>query len=74
MRHLCRFRPRPLGQPWKWPWHYYAWRMETYSGVPMHDVTWRTFVSFFSQSEHRRAVRRYARWVKQMGRLRRDSL
>lgn len=67
---LWRFRPRPFWQPAKWPWQYYAWRLETYAGIPMHDVTWRTFIAFFRQPEHRRALRRYARWVGHMRRRR----
>ena len=68
---LWRFRPRPLWQPGKWPWRYYAWRLETYTGIPMHTVTWRTFVAFLRQPQHRRALRRYARWLGHMRRLRR---
>jgi hypothetical protein len=45
--------------------------METYSGIPMHEVTWRTFIVFLRQPKQRRAVRRYARWVGQMRRIRR---
>jgi hypothetical protein len=71
MWHLWRFCPRPLLQPWKWSWRYYAWRMETYSGIPMHEVTWRTFIAFLRQPKQRRAVRRYARWVGRMHRIRR---
>ena len=71
MLSLWRFRPRPLCQPWKWPWRYYAWRLETYTGVPASDVTWRTLWTFFRQQQHRRAFWRYVRWLKQMQRLRR---
>ena len=71
MRHLWQFRPRPLWAPWKWPWRYYAWRLETYTGIPAADVTWRTFVSFLRQPQHRHAFRRYVRWLGLMQRLRR---
>jgi hypothetical protein len=71
MWRLWRFRPRPFWQPWHWSGRYYAWRLETYSGVPAHEVTWRTFFSFFWRQEHRRALRRYVRWLGMMERLRR---
>jgi hypothetical protein len=71
MWRLWRFRPRPFWQPWKWSWRYYAWRLETYTGMPAQEVTWRTFVSFFVQSKHRRALRRYVRWLGLMRRVRR---
>jgi hypothetical protein len=71
MWRLWRFRPRPFWQPWKWSWRYYSWRLETYSGMPAQEVTWRTFVSFFVQPEHRRALRRYVRWLGLMRRIRR---
>jgi len=45
--------------------------METYSGIPMYEVTWRTFIAFLRQPQQRRAMRRYARWVGQMRWLRR---
>jgi hypothetical protein len=45
--------------------------METYAGIPMHEVTWRTFIAFLRQPEQRRAMRRYARWVGRMRRIRR---
>jgi hypothetical protein len=70
MWHLWRFRPRPLCQPWKWPWHYYAWRVETYTGIPAAEVTWRTVLTFFWQPQYRRACKRYVRWLKQMQQLR----
>ena len=57
--------------PRQWPWHYYAWRLETYAGIPMHKVTWRTLVAFLRDPVHRRAFIRYLRWVGQMRRLQR---
>jgi hypothetical protein len=71
MWRLWHFRPRPLWQPWKWSWRYYAWRLETYTGIPAHEVTWRNVVSFFLQAEQRRAFWRYVRWLGLMQRLRR---
>ena len=71
MWQLWRFRPRPFLQPWKWSGQYYAWRLETYSGISMHEVTWRTLVDYFRQPQHRQALRRYRRWLSQMRRLRR---
>ena len=71
MRSLWTLRPRPLLQPWNWPWRYYAWRLETYAGIPAHEVTWRTFVTFVRQPAHRRALYRYLRWVGHMRRVRR---
>jgi len=70
MWHLWRFRPRPLCRPWQWPWRYYAWRLETYTGIPASEVRWRTLLTFFRQPQHRRAFRRYIRWLRQMRRLR----
>lgn len=70
MWRLWRFRPRPLWQPWKWSWRYYAWRFETYTGVPAQDVTWRTVLAYMLQAEHRQAFRRYVRWLGHMQRLR----
>ena len=71
MWHLWRLRPRPLWPPWRWPWRYYAWRLETYTGIPASEVTWHTFLTFFRQPPHRRAFWRYVRWLRQMRRLRR---
>jgi hypothetical protein len=45
--------------------------LETYAGMPMHEVTWRTVWTFFRDPAHRRAFARYLRWVGQMQRLRR---
>lgn len=70
MWSLWRFRPRPLCRPWRWSWGYYAWRLETYTGIPAAEVTWRTLLTFARQPQHRRAFRRYVRWLKQMQRLR----
>ena len=70
MWHLWRLRPRPLWPPWRWPWHYYAWRLETYTGIAASEVTWHTLLTFFRQPHHRRAFWRYVRWLKQMRRLR----
>ena len=36
-----------LASPWRWPWRYYAWRLETYTGIPASEVTWHTFLTFF---------------------------
>ena len=55
MWRLWHFRPRPLWQPWKWSGGYYAWRLETYTGIPAHEVTWRTFVAFFCRPQQRRS-------------------
>ena len=71
MWRLWRFRPRPLWQPWKWSRGYYAWRLETYTGIPAHEVTWRTFVAFFCRPQQRRAFWRYVRWLGLMQRWRR---
>ena len=71
MWQMWRFRPRPLLQPRKWPWRYYAWRFETYTGVSMHEVSWRTVWRFVRVPQQRRALYRYARWVGRMRRLRR---
>src|SRR3954451_13565054 len=70
MWHLWRLRPRPLWPPWRWPWRYYAWRLETYTGIPASEVTWQTFLTFFRQSQYRHAFWRYVRWLRQMRRLR----
>lgn len=73
MWHLWRFRPRPFLQPWRWPWHYYAWRLETYAGIPATAVTWRVMLAFFRQRHYRRAFWQYTRWLSDMQRLRRSS-
>jgi len=70
MWHLWRLRPRPLWPPWRWPWRYYAWRLETYTGIPASEVTWHTLLTFFRQPQHRRAFWRYVRWLRQMQRWR----
>lgn len=70
MWHLWRLRPRPLWAPWRWSWRYYAWRLETYTGLPASEVTWQTFLTFFRQPQHRRAFWRYVHWLRQMRRLR----
>jgi hypothetical protein len=70
MWRLWRLRPRPLWPPWRWPWRYYAWRLETYTGIPASEVTWHTFLTFVRQPQHRRAFWRYVRWLKQMRRWR----
>ncbi len=69
--HLWHFRPRPLLRPWRWPWHYYAWRLETYSGISAADVTWRELLAFFRQRQHRRAFWRYVRWLGHIRRVHR---
>ena len=71
IRHLWRFRPRPFWRPWRWSPRYYAWRLETYDGIPMREVTWRTLLTFFRDPAHRRSFARYLRWVGSMRRLRR---
>lgn len=68
---LWRFRPRPLWPPNRWPWRYYAWRLETYTGIPAAEVTWRTLWHFIRQPQHRRALRRYVQWLRLMRRLQR---
>jgi len=70
MRQLWRFRPRPFLKPWKWRWAYYAWRVETYAGVPAAAVSWRLVWDLLLQPRHRRAVWRYARWLGRMRRFR----
>jgi hypothetical protein len=69
MWHLWRFHPRPFWRPWKWSWRYYAWRLETYTGIPAQEV--RTLMAFLIQPEYRRALWRYARWLGMMQRWRR---
>lgn len=71
MWYLWYFRPRPLWPPRKWPWHYYAWRLETYTGIPAAEVTWRTLLACARQPQQRRAFWRYVRWLGQMHRWRR---
>ncbi|MBM3224840.1 MAG: hypothetical protein FJZ47_13685 [Candidatus Tectomicrobia bacterium] len=71
MWHLWRLRPRPLWPPRQWPWQYYAWRVETYTGIPASEVTWQTFLAFLRQPQQRRALWRYIRWLRHMRRLRR---
>ena len=34
---LLKLRPRPFYAPWK-SLPYYRWRVETYSGIPSHEV------------------------------------
>ena len=63
MWHLWRFRPRPLLKPWKWRRAYYAWRVETYTGIPAARVSWGVVWDLLRQPQHRRALRRYARWL-----------
>ena len=70
MRHLWRFRPRPFLKPWRWRWAYYAWRVETYAGIPAAGVSWRLVRDLLRQPRHRRALRRYARWLGRMRRFR----
>ncbi|MGE3537082.1 MAG: hypothetical protein AB7N91_06535 [Candidatus Tectimicrobiota bacterium] len=64
--YLWRFRPRPLWPPSRWPWQYYAWRLETYTGIPAAQTTWRTWWTLARQPHYRRALWRYARWLGQM--------
>jgi hypothetical protein len=45
--------------------------LETYTGLPAHEVTWRTFVAFFCRPQQRRAFWRYVRWLGLMQRWRR---
>ena len=70
MRHLWRFRPRPFLKPWKWRGAYYAWRVETYAGIPSAEVSWRIVLDLLRQPQHRRALRRYIRWLGRMWRSR----
>jgi hypothetical protein len=69
MWRLWRFRPRPLLQPWKWNWRYYAWRFETYTGKPATEITYRSFLDFLQDADLRRALRRYLRWLAHMSKL-----
>jgi hypothetical protein len=69
MWRLWRFRPRPLLQPWKWRWHYYAWRFETYTGKPADDITYRSFLDFLQDAQLRHAFFRYMRWLRHMSKL-----
>lgn len=71
MRCFWALRPRPWWRPDQWPWRYYAWRLETYTGIPASEVTPRTLFHFLCQPESRRALWRYARWVRRMDTLRR---
>lgn len=68
MWQLWRFRPRPLLHPSRWPWQYYAWRLETYTGVPAASVDWRLMLRFFRHPAYRQAFWRYVRWLRQMSR------
>jgi hypothetical protein len=71
MWYLWRFRPRPWWSPRRWPWAYYAWRLETYTGIPASEVTWRTVLACWRQPHQRQAFWRYVRWLRQMQRWRR---
>lgn len=73
MWQLWRFRPRPLCRPWRWSWQYYAWRLETYAGIPASEVGWWAVVMCFRQPRYRYAFWRYVRWLKQMQRLRHSA-
>jgi hypothetical protein len=68
MWQLWRFRPRPLLRPAQWPWRYYAWRLETYTGIPAAEVNWRVLRTFFRHPHYRRAFWRYVRWLRHMQR------
>ena len=70
LRHLWRLRPRPFLKPWKWRRAYYAWRVETYTGIAAEEVSWRVVVGLLRGPENRRALRRYAAWLGRMRRLR----
>lgn len=70
MWQLLRFRPRPFLKPWKWRRAYYAWRVETYTGIPAEEVSWRAVLDLLRQPEHRGALRRYVAWLSRMRRLR----
>ena len=70
MWHLWRFRPRPFLKPWKWRRAYYAWRVETYTGIPAAEVSWRVVWDLLRQPQYRSAMRRYARWLGRMRRWR----
>ena len=49
---------------------YYAWRVETYTGIAAEEVSWRVVMGLLRGSENRRALRRYAAWLGRMRRLR----
>ena len=70
MRHLWRLRPRPFLRPWKWRRGYYAWRVETYTGIPADKVSWREVRDLLRQPQYRRALLRYAAWLGRMLRSR----
>lgn len=70
MRQLWRLRPRPFLRPWKWRRGFYAWRVETYTGVRADEVSWRVVLDLLRQPQYRRALRRYAAWQGRMLRLR----
>ena len=70
MLKLWRFRPRPFLKPWKWRRAYYAWRVETYTGIPAGEVSFRAVLDLLCQPEYRRALRRYIVWLGRMRRLR----
>ena len=70
MRQLWCFRPRPFLKPWKWRRTYYAWRVETYTGIPAEQVSWRDVLGLLRHPPYRRALRRYASWLGRMRRLR----
>ena len=71
MWQFWRFRPRPLLAPWQWArcWGYYAWRLETYTGIPASEITWQTIWALWRQPHHRQAFWRYGRWLRQMQRV-----
>ena len=70
MRYLWLLRPRPFLKPWKWRRAYYAWRVETYTGIAAEDVSWRVVLDLLRQPQYRRALLRYASWLGRMRRLR----
>ena len=70
MLQLWRFRPRPFLKPWKWRRAYYAWRVETYTGIPAEQVSLRAVLDLLYQPEYRRALRQYVAWLGRMRRLR----
>lgn len=66
MWHLWRFRPRPFLKPWKWRGAYYTWRVETYAGIPAAEVSRHVVLDLLRHPQHRRALRRYVRWLGRM--------
>ena len=60
---LWRFRPR---RPYYLWWRYVRWRVETYTAIPSHDVTWRVMLQLLRQKKMRSAFINYIKWVYNM--------